>query len=919
MQKSKLIRVSCFLTFLFFLFPSLCYSKYRGILWQKELLKSISDSDKSIAILKKNKSNGQFIFKKYDDKYFRTPLFFAVQKGNLKLVQYMLEQGVDPNFYLKGTTPPIHGIMGHKDFRIADLLLEYNANIDAPGPRGRTALHIAATDYRLNLAFKYLLEHGADVNTQSNSGLTPLHLARNDELNFALMKYGAKTEIFDCFGRNPNFDLPDNKGWTPLHNAISFGQKMPVLEHINNSTFLNATDVEGWTPLHVAVRTKRPSYVRMLLGKGALATLENNRGEIPLELAVRHGFEEIKTLLKDISNGKRIAFIGKSINVTLSKKREDKLVLGQLLEERPTFKCLGVRWYIKGDQNRNASMEMEYRRVGDKKWKKTYPALRVGGEIVDAKSSDRWITPHMLAGSIVDLEEDTSYEVKLTAIDPDGIIDGEIDSSEKIGEELPNAIFTTMPMRTRKMPVVFPEGKVVHVYHESYQGKKERPFFFDIEKAYRKCSKGDTLLIHDGNYILTKIINFYKKATFEKPIVIRGESFNVKIFTKAKYFYTSNRAEHHIFENITFTGSQKSCFRIDTSVALAIRNCRFIFSEENGGGAVMGNSDDLLIMNNLMIGDSKSWFPRHKSYSIRAVQVGGRGGVICYNTVKKFWDGLDLAGHPHKRPREAHNAAFDFYNNDISECIDDGIEAEYGVHNIRFFRNWIRNSYNAFSVAPVYGGPAYFFRNVIYESTKNPFKLNRQSSGFYIFHNTSIGCKSAGSDIDGWQNGHIFNNILMGNQSVGLEGGTSSYYSRMDYNAYHFGKVNDKTAKPAIWRYFDCIAMLCHSGPVETFKFRGLVGFLRMTQGTYDRNSFVTSFSQFVDCPRPNITVENQYRYIRPNLFPAKNSNLIDAGIFLEGFSENFTGKAPDVGAYEVGQKVPHYGIKNIMVKVNEK
>jgi hypothetical protein len=34
----------------------------------------------------------------------------------------------------------------------------------------------------------------------------------------------------------------------------------------------------------------------------------------------------------------------------------------------------------------------------------------------------------------------------------------------------------------------------------------------------------------------------------------------------------------------------------------------------------------------------------------------------------------------------------------------------------------------------------------------------------------------------------------------------------------------------------------------------------------------------------------------------------VDAGVRLPNVNDGFTGKAPDLGAYEVGEPVPHYG-----------
>ena len=42
----------------------------------------------------------------------------------------------------------------------------------------------------------------------------------------------------------------------------------------------------------------------------------------------------------------------------------DKSMPDRLVIEEPTFLCLGVEWFIKGDANRNATVEFHYRRAG---------------------------------------------------------------------------------------------------------------------------------------------------------------------------------------------------------------------------------------------------------------------------------------------------------------------------------------------------------------------------------------------------------------------------------------------------------------------------------------------------------------------------------------------------------------------------
>ena len=49
---------------------------------------------------------------------------------------------------------------------------------------------------------------------------------------------------------------------------------------------------------------------------------------------------------------------------------------GKLSVDPPTLICLGVKWLIQGDKNRNATVSLEYRKVGEEEWKTGYPLLR---------------------------------------------------------------------------------------------------------------------------------------------------------------------------------------------------------------------------------------------------------------------------------------------------------------------------------------------------------------------------------------------------------------------------------------------------------------------------------------------------------------------------------------------------------------
>ena len=106
------------------------------------------------------------------------------------------------------------------------------------------------------------------------------------------------------------------------------------------------------------------------------------------------------------------------IAVSSSVRATDAVSAGQFVIEPATLICLGFEWDITGDDNRNATVDVSYRTSGQTTWMTGMPLLRMGGEqIIRAP----YTVPNRFAGSILDLQPDTDYEVRLTMKDPDGV------------------------------------------------------------------------------------------------------------------------------------------------------------------------------------------------------------------------------------------------------------------------------------------------------------------------------------------------------------------------------------------------------------------------------------------------------------------------------------------------------------------
>src|SRR4051794_794792 len=101
---------------------------------------------------------------------------------------------------------------------------------------------------------------------------------------------------------------------------------------------------------------------------------------------------------------------------------QNKVQPGEFVIENPTLINLGFEWFIRGDDNRNAKVDVSYRKQGETTWKQGLPLLRLQGErIYQNQGVFDVISPNMFAGSILDLQTDISYEARFVLSDPDGI------------------------------------------------------------------------------------------------------------------------------------------------------------------------------------------------------------------------------------------------------------------------------------------------------------------------------------------------------------------------------------------------------------------------------------------------------------------------------------------------------------------
>lgn len=683
---------------------------------------------------------------------------------------------------------------------------------------------------------------------------------------------------------------------------------------------------------------------------------------------------------------------------------------GEFIIDPPTLINLGFEWIIDGDDNRNAAVEVSYRKKGETQWKTALPLMRLQHEEIYQGDRMDVVSPNMFAGSILDLEPGTEYEAQFVMTDPDGVKG----PARKI-----------VTVRTRPEPKPFAGGKVYHVYPHGYKGSKQEPAFEGLLCAYYltcagtdwatasrpRVQPGDTILVHAGlykydRYTYTNDLSistvpfdgtYYLTAsgTPDKPIAIKAAGDGEVIFDGAGAFNLFNLkgGNYNYFEGLTIRNTEIAIWAgtqfIVGSKGLTVKHCRF----EDIGMGVYSNysgSKDFYIADNYFIGrndpnhmigwagafweqfagvEGQVFPPKMASYI--AVKVYGSGHVMAYNYVANFHDGIDTETYgnpdgsaaidgpkyPPKEYRDRRPVSVDYYNNYMTNFHDNSFEIDGSMHNIRVMRNMMINSASQpFCNQPALGGPVYWIRNIAYNAPGGATRLAGGSG--IMFYNNTIFSEVAGGTTS---NTHWRNNLILAQNSFsGFGGGgggrgnanggrgengrggngrggtgrggsgtgselgaspavfgftTYTNYSSSDYNGFRANPeapYSFELNSPPVGVMAD-FSSRGHTPKIENRRFASLADYVKAT--SQDEHSILIDYDAFVNVPKlDGHDVKNVQKLYKASDFDFRlkpDSAAVDRGVVLPNVTDGFAGKAPDLGALEVGQEMPHYGPRN--------
>jgi len=255
----------------------------------------------------------------------------------------------------------------------------------------------------------------------------------------------------------------------------------------------------------------------------------------------------------------------------------------------------------------------------------------------------------------------------------------------------------------------------------------------------------------------------------------------------------------------------------------------------------------------------------------------GRGTIIRRNTFHDYFDGLGAC--PNSDPGATNET--DVYGNRVYNTGDDGMETDGTCSNVRIWGNTFHDVLMGISLAPVYTGPVYALRNLIYRTgagnndyTGSPFKFNSgygQSGPMHLFHNTADAALpgNAGLDIKEpgtWTLIYARNNIWAGT-GYAVSNANPGQPLDLDYDDLYTSLPDEL----AWWEgladpHLNTLAELQSATNQELHGKSVVPGFADAAGGDYT-----------LDCA----------------------SQLIDAGAAIPGINDDYTGSGPDIGAFE--------------------
>ena len=586
-------------------------------------------------------------------------------------------------------------------------------------------------------------------------------------------------------------------------------------------------------------------------------------------------------------------------------------------------------------------------------WKAGPPLLRIGNERIN-ENALQYMTPNGFAGSIFDLEPGTELRGPVRPVrsrwrQRHGRAHRHRAHARRADARARAARSTTSirpATRASRQEPAF-TGLLAAYYTGSSHS--------DNFNTYPpRVQPGDTILVHAGVYkddryryggglgtVSSGTYFLTQSGTAEKPIVIKAAGDGEAIFDGdgAYNLFNVMAANYNYFEGLTIRNTelafQGGLKNIAGSSGLTIKRSRF----ENVGRAIYtdwSGSKDYYIADNVMIGrfnpnylmgfTGRTWtnLPEFnpKLISEYAVKVYGSGHVVAYNSIANFHDGVDVAtygnpdGSPEADPRSPAG-------------VDRLLRQRHHERRRQLHRGRRRRAQHPHLPQPLLQPrPPRAQRaadvrraGVLHPQRRLPRAGRRRGE----VHRLLVGHRRATTTrfiapvkpmLLAASNVHYRNNLILGKErdardvrrrdqhqllELGLQRLPAERRRRVLLRVEHAAAVDARElsgrAGQAVGAGADASSRRRRAsggGSRRLKEYRAATG--------QDAHSVLVDYDVFVKVTPPGPDPRTLYKPADFDFRLREGSAAVDAGVRLTGINDDFTGKAPDLGAYEVGK-----------------
>jgi hypothetical protein len=153
---------------------------------------------------------------------------------------------------------------------------------------------------------------------------------------------------------------------------------------------------------------------------------------------------------------------------------------------------------------------------------------------------------------------------------------------------------------------------------------------------------------------------------------------------------------------------------------------------------------------------------------------------------------------------------------------------------------------------------------------------------------------------------HFRNNLILGRSEVPevFTVDTFANYSTSDYNGFH---PNENADFSFMWNSPPFATRADYTSKREERKFKTLQDFVQATG--QDKHSILIGYDIFQNVTEPDRS--DPLKIYKPEAFDFRlrpGAAAVDEGERMPNINDDFTGRAPDLGAYEIDRPLPHYG-----------